>query len=102
MDRKVREAEKVAQEAIKEARKTWDVPKEVAIETKVQLLSKTLRTSEGQVTTKKIPDFEIVNEDLIPREYMIPNLTKIRKLVVGGRKNIPGIKIFEKDSLAVR
>ena len=40
--------------------------------------------------------FEIVDESLIPREYLVPDLVKIRKVVqvMKDRANIPGIRVF--------
>lgn len=42
--------------------------------------------------------FEIIDATLIPREYLVPDETKIRKVVFAlrGDTNIPGIKPFEK------
>jgi len=40
--------------------------------------------------------FEIVDESLIPREYLVPDPVKIRKMVqvMKDRTNIPGIRVF--------
>lgn len=40
--------------------------------------------------------FEIVDESLIPREYLVPDLTKIRKVVqtLKDRTDIPGVRAY--------
>ena len=42
--------------------------------------------------------FEIVDESLIPREYLIPDEVKIRKVVVAlkDKTNIPGVKAINR------
>lgn len=43
-------------------------------------------------------DFEVIDANIIPRQYMVPDLVKIRQLVTAlkGQANIPGIRAFEK------
>jgi hypothetical protein len=43
-------------------------------------------------------DFEIVDEAAIPREYLIPDEVKIRKIVkaMKDKTNIPGIRVFNR------
>jgi len=45
--------------------------------------------------------FRVVNESLIPREYLMPNLTKIGAVVRSdkGKTSIPGIEVFPQSSL---
>lgn len=40
--------------------------------------------------------FEIVDESQIPREYLVPDLAKIRKVVMAlkNKTNIPGVRVF--------
>jgi hypothetical protein len=58
------------------------------------------------VSTRVDWDFEIANVHRIPREYMIPDEKKIRKIVKGlGREaemTVPGIKVIEKSIVSVR
>lgn len=65
---------------------------------KLAELDKTVNTS----TIKKVWTFEVTDLNLIPREYLVVDETKIRNAVREGVRNIPGVKIFEKDQLAVR
>ncbi len=43
-------------------------------------------------------DFEVVDEAAIPREYLIPNEVKIRRVVktLKDKTNIPGIRVFNR------
>lgn len=61
----------------------------------------TIRSSAGTVSTTKVWDFEIVDESQIPREFLMVDTTKIRKVVQAGLRNIPGVRIYERDQLRV-
>jgi hypothetical protein len=54
------------------------------------------------VTMRKVWTFEIVDQNLIPRELCSPDTTKIRAAVHLGARDIPGVRIFETDNMAVR
>ena len=49
-------------------------------------------------------DFEIVNAAEIPREYLMPDEVKIRKMVKAFKEDakIPGVKIFSRKNLSSR
>lgn len=49
-------------------------------------------------------DFEIIGPALIPREYLVVDEKKIRAVVkaLKSETNIPGVRVFETSSLAVR
>lgn len=51
---------------------------------------------------KKYWEYEIINEQLIPREYLIPDEKKIGAMVRGsqGKVNIPGVRIYQRSSLS--
>jgi hypothetical protein len=42
---------------------------------------------------------EVINHDLIPRQYLMPDITAINAAVRGGIREIPGVKIYEKESI---
>ena len=46
---------------------------------------------------RTITKFEVVNADLIPRKYMIPDMAKIGGVAraLKGHANIPGVKVYE-------
>ena len=49
---------------------------------------------------REIWDFEIVDVNLIPKDYLVPDEKKIRKVISAG-VTIPGVKSFKKMSSAV-
>jgi len=63
----------------------------------------TIQKAEG-TSTKKIWKYEIINEDLIPRKYLTPDLLQIGKEVraCGETLTIPGIRIFSEETLSIR
>lgn len=66
----------------------------------VQPLDKTTKTESGsRATGRKVRDFIIVNENLLPRNFLTPNLTAIRQAVLAGVE-IPGVETFEKEIIS--
>lgn len=61
------------------------------------IVPKTVKTEDGSgVTFREDWDFEVVDANAVPREHMMPDEVKIRKLVRAGLRNIPGLRIFPK------
>jgi hypothetical protein len=52
--------------------------------------------------TTKTWTFEIIDSTLVPRQYMEINESLIRKAVLAGTRDIPGVKIYQKESLSIR
>jgi hypothetical protein len=66
-------------------------------------IPKTVVGAEGGAATRKTTwDFEIINQNEIPREYLMPNEKFIRAAIQAGKRDIPGVKIYERSGLAVR
>jgi hypothetical protein len=55
-------------------------------------------------STRKNWKFEIVDEKLIPREYLMVNETSIRGVVsaLKGATNIPGVRVYSEDYMSFR
>ncbi len=68
----------------------------------MQEQAKTVHSDMGAVSAKMVWDFEIVDEDKVPRNFMIVNEKAIRAAVKAGVRNIPGVKVYQKEELAVR
>lgn len=68
----------------------------------LQPQEKTVETDTAQVTARLVWDFEIVDETKIPREFLMPNEKAIRAAIKAGVRNIPGIRIFQREELAVK
>lgn len=50
---------------------------------------------------RKIWDFEIIDTNKIPKEFMMPDTSKISKVIKAGIRSISGIRIFEKTTSAI-
>ena len=62
------------------------------------VIPKDVPKMQGGPVFQKRWDFEIVNEAIIPRQYLTVDLVKIRQIVTAlkSQTNIPGVKTFEK------
>ena len=58
-------------------------------------------TDLGTMGTVKIKKWEVENLELVPREYLIIDATKIGKVVRAGIPSIPGIRIWTEETLKV-
>lgn len=68
----------------------------------VQEQAKTVHSDFGSVSAKKVWDFKIIDPAQIPAEFMMVNEKAIRAAVKAGVRNIPGVKIYQREELAVR
>lgn len=103
------EAEKKRQEALKKAEEARAKGQEVKAEKYenkangiiAPTLSPTVKKVVG-VNTKLVWKFEVADEKAIPREYLIPDLVKIGKVVRATRNTlpIPGIRIYAEETIA--
>lgn len=58
--------------------------------------------TQTQTGVKKVWTYEIENGGLIPREYLVLNSAAIKLAIADGVREIPGIKIFQKEQLNLR
>lgn len=61
-----------------------------------------VRTKSGLVTTRKVWTFKVVDESLIPREYLVLDEAKVRKAISAGVREIPGLSIYQQEEVVVR
>ena len=56
------------------------------------------------VSARRDFDFEVVDPDLLPRRYLVPDLKAIRETVkrLGTQAEIPGIRVFTRTSVVAR
>ena len=59
----------------------------------VEHVETTVKGETGQLTIRSTRKVRIVDEALIPRDWLVPDMTAIRKAVLGGHK-IPGTEIY--------
>ncbi len=65
----------------------------------IERVEKTTEGKAGAVQVRKLKKVRITDANLLPREYLIPDEVAIRRDVLGG-KNIPGVEIYEEETLA--
>jgi len=58
--------------------------------------------SGASVYSRKVWTAEVVNEKEVPREWCSPDMKKINDSVRMGKRDIPGVKIFEKETVVTR
>jgi hypothetical protein len=68
----------------------------------IQAPEKTTRTAAGSVTVRKVWKFIITDENVVPRDWCVPNEKAIGAAVKAGIRNIPGVQIYEDEEVAVR
>jgi len=56
----------------------------------------------GESVTVKRWTYEMIDESKLPRKYLCADLGKIRAAVNDGERDIPGLKIFQKEGISVR
>ena len=61
----------------------------------------TVQARGGSATVKKTWDFALYDFDLIPKEYLAVDTKAISQAIKAGIREIPGVNIFQKESLAV-
>lgn len=64
--------------------------------------SKEMFVEDGKLTQVKKWGWELENEALVPREYLSLDQKKIDEAVKQGVRNIPGVKISEKEEITMR
>jgi len=100
-ERARKEAEELQRKMEEEAKKK-DTGQVIIPPVVAQTPPTTMTAKNGSATVRKIWDFEIEDETKIPREYLCVDSVKIRQAIKEGVREIPGIKIFQKETLSVR
>lgn len=54
------------------------------------------------VTVREVYDWEVVDEALVPREYLTVDASAVGKAVRAGTREIPGLRIFKTTSVIAR
>ena len=63
-------------------------------------VQKTTTTASGMVSTRTLKKVRIINAELLPREYLVPDMVKINQAVLKDGQNVPGVEIYEEKVLA--
>ena len=64
--------------------------------------SREILVEDGKLAKVKKWVWELENEQLVPREYLSLDEKKIESAIKNGVRNIPGIKVFEKEEISMR
>lgn len=67
----------------------------------IERVENTTRGQVGQVQIKKIRKVRVTDQETIPRKYLVPDMVLIRQDALSGIV-IPGIEIYEEESIAAR
>ncbi len=65
-------------------------------------ISNVIKSDKATTITRKQWTYEITEENQVPREYCSPDHYKIQIAIKNGIREIPGLKIFEKEILVTR
>ena len=60
------------------------------------------KNESGSVFVKKIKNVRITDESLIPREYLVIDMVKLRRAILTEGKQIPGAEMFEERTMGSR
>ncbi len=109
-ERKKKEQQKIEKENAKkiekyEAKTAANPEKAIMPPTLKSNPEKIEKMSRGEAATStvmKVWKWEIQNEKEIPREHLMIDEKKINKLVKAGLRDIPGLRIFETESMSIR
>jgi len=71
-------------------------------ETLSDLPQRIVRSSSGSTSVRKVWQYEVTDEAIVPRKYLMLDEGAIGFAVREGERDIPGIRIFQQESLSVR
>lgn len=105
-DEAARKAEKAKGKRAEAARETAAQAANAANEAALSVLAapapqRVMHAESGQVATRKAWDFEVVDAEKVPRLYLVVDEAALRKAVRSGLRDIPGVRIYEKETLSV-
>lgn len=107
-ERKRKEEEERLRKLVEEANKKAQEYAEITGEEHIPIVipqtevKQSVKSNLGTTTIKKVWTFEVVNENEIPREYLVLDVKKVNEAIKAGVREIKGLKIYEKDEIAVR
>lgn len=56
----------------------------------------------GNASMRKVWKFDVLDDDLVPRDYLVVDETAIRKAVAAGVREIPGVRIYQDEQVTIR
>ncbi len=61
-----------------------------------------VRSTSGTMSAKKIWKFEVTDATMLPFEYLTPNEVAIRRAMQDGIRDIPGVRMYQEESISIR
>ena len=95
------EARKLDERLKKEAKDKGIIPVPVPIPV-LPKVQETTHTEFGSQYSREIWKFELVDIDKVPHEYLEVNSKAVNQAIKMGRREIPGLKIWQDDSIVFR
>jgi len=99
-----REEQAKLMEKATEAQEAGDNESALALATQAQeqmTLQKTNHLDEGSVQAKSVWTFEVTDFGAVPHEFFTLDEKKVNAAIRAGQRDVPGIRIFQKQQLAV-
>lgn len=93
--------EKARQKALADAQAAGQALMQARIDEPVQT-DGAFRSAHGSTTTRMVWKFQIRNPADVPRQYLVVDEKAIRAAVAAGVRQIPGVDIYEEETLATR
>ena len=74
----------------------------VFIQEPIPAVPRSIKGDSGSTSVRKTWTFEVTDETLVPREYLVVDEGVISLAIRKGIRDIPGVRIFQQESLSVR
>ncbi len=103
-----REQEALRQEYLREQERLAELPEGLLDDLleedipDLPVVTRTIEGSKGSTSMRKTWAYEVMDETLVPREYLMVDEGLIRLAVHDGTRKIPGVRIYQQESLSVR
>jgi hypothetical protein len=103
VEKKEREAAaELKRQQEEEAKRLAENPEAAPSVPVVKSQQNTVRTELGSASMKKIWKHELVDLSLVPVEYLALDSAKVTQAIRDGKREIPGIRIYQDTSIAIR
>jgi hypothetical protein len=51
---------------------------------------------------RKVWKFDVLDDELVPRDYLVVDESLIRKAMAAGVREIPGVRIYQDEQVTIR
>ena len=99
-EEKIRKIQETCESGL-EAKDKQEMIEEIMEEEEPEAMIKKPETTIGNTQARKIWKFEVTEFDKIPDKYKMINRVEVNADIRAGERDIPGIKIFQKETLSI-